>query len=178
MSRSLEKFNNSIKDAESLMALFNAHSKDDPIGTEVLKRAGFVMAFTAWETYVEDCLVEKLEVRLLMIKDSFIGKFFQKKLDEELKRFNTPNVEKTRKLYRDFLGIEDITKAWNFSNYTQESAKKQLNEFVEKRGEIVHHSKDNETVSCPDMVKISDLKKLINFFKGLAPTFDKSLETI
>lgn len=176
MSKSLEKFNESIKDADNLFALFNKHSKEEPVETEVLKRAGFIMAFTAWETYVEDRLVEGLAVQTKMVKNSFLGNFFQKKLDEELRRFNTPNVEKTRKLYRDFLGIDDITKGWAFSNYSQDAAKKLLDEFVEKRGQVVHHSKEIGAESTPDMVKTADLKKLITFLKGLVVAFDKSIE--
>ncbi len=174
MSKSLEKFNNSIKDAENLLIFFNDNSKKKD--AEVLKRAGFVMAFTAWETYVEDRLVEELDVRSSMIKDSFIGKFFQKKLSEELKRFNTPNVEKTRKLYRDFLGIDDVTKDWNIQGYSQEQTKKQLDEFVEKRGQIVHQSKENISETSPDIVKKDELKKLITFLKNLVNAFDKRLE--
>lgn len=175
MSKSLEKFDESIKDAENLLKLFDKHSKEDPAGTEVLKRAGFVMAFTAWETYVEDRLVEELTIRTEMIKDSFLGNFFQKKLNDELKRFNNPNVEKTRKLYKDFLGIKDITLGWIFPGYSQESAKKQLDVFAEKRGQVVHNSKGIGADALPDMVKKDELKKLINFFKGLTVAFDKYL---
>ena len=49
MSKSLEKFNVSIQDSKNLLDMFDKQSKLNPENAEVLKRAGLVMAFTAWE---------------------------------------------------------------------------------------------------------------------------------
>lgn len=67
MSKAGEAFELSIKDAESLLVVFNkVHpgSGDPPPEAEVLKRAGLIMAMTSWETYVERRLSEALEARL------------------------------------------------------------------------------------------------------------------
>ncbi|MBR2091060.1 MAG: hypothetical protein IJ905_12080 [Fibrobacter sp.] len=60
------------------------------------------MAFTAWETYVEDRLMESLSLQIKLIKGCSLGDFFQKKFDEELKRFNTPTSDKTKKIIQGF----------------------------------------------------------------------------
>ena len=60
MSRAYQSFEYSIKDAEELLAHFDAiNTNPPPANAEVLKRAGLVMALTAWETYVEDRLLEE-----------------------------------------------------------------------------------------------------------------------
>ena len=59
MSNASDTFVQSIQDAENLLKHFNAlNTKPPPPEIEVLKRAGLIMAMTAWETYVEDRLLE------------------------------------------------------------------------------------------------------------------------
>jgi hypothetical protein len=176
MSKSLEKFKVSIQDSKNLLELFNKHGKTDPECFEVLKRAGLIMAMTAWETYVEDRLTEALEQQTKIIKGSSLGDFVQKKLDEELKRFNTPRSDKTKKLYSDFLGIDDVTEGWKWSNYEPQKAREQLNRWIELRGDVVHHSKDVSASPRPHAVKKEDLAKCITFLIGLVNAFDAYLE--
>ncbi|MFN3503607.1 MAG: HEPN domain-containing protein [Allorhizobium sp.] len=67
-------FSEAIKDAENLLAHFNTLNKQPPPPeTEVLKRAGLVMAMTAWETYVEDRVQEAASTRLSALTDSTLG---------------------------------------------------------------------------------------------------------
>jgi len=55
MSEAKASFEYGIKDAEDLLEHFDAvDTKPPPDNAGVLKRAGLVMALTAWETYVED----------------------------------------------------------------------------------------------------------------------------
>lgn len=58
-SQAARTFSEAIKDAENLMTHFDTlNSKQPPSSLDVLKRAGIVMAMTAWETYVEDSVQE------------------------------------------------------------------------------------------------------------------------
>jgi len=176
MSKSLEKFNVSIQDSKNLLELFIKHGKTDPEGFEVLKRAGLIMALTAWETYVEDRLKEAVEQRTKLVKGSSLGDFVRKKLDEELKHFNTPRSDKTKKIYSDFLDIKDVTEGWKWSNYEPQKAREQLNQWIDIRGEVVHHSKDVSANPQPHVVKKSDLEKCVTFLEGLVNAFDTYLE--
>lgn len=65
MSRASDTFAQSILDAENLLKHFNTlNTKPPPPEIEVLKRAGLIMALTAWETYVEDRVLESAAERL------------------------------------------------------------------------------------------------------------------
>ena len=65
MSRARDSFAQSILDSENLLAHFNAlNTKPPRPQLEVLKRAGLIMAMTAWETYVEDRILEAAVARL------------------------------------------------------------------------------------------------------------------
>lgn len=174
MSKSYEKFKISIKDAKNLLEMFEKN-KETPEQAEVLKRAGLIMAMTAWETYVEDRLCEALDVQLKMVNGSHLGDFFKNRLDEELKRFHNPSSDKTKKLYKDYLGIDDVTDFWKWNNYEPEKAKAKLNEFIKLRGDVVHHSKDDAQAHP---VSKDELSKCIKFLDGLVDAFDKSLESI
>ena len=97
MSKAFTTFESTIKDAEDLLAHFDAMSKPAPPNAEVLKRAGLVMALTAWETYVEDRAREDVTRRLRAVSGSYVGKFVVARLEEELKRFHNPTADKTKR---------------------------------------------------------------------------------
>lgn len=59
--------------------------KASPERAEVLKRAGLVMALTAWETYVEDRLNEEVQLRLRVVAGSSIGHFVSHQLAVTIK---------------------------------------------------------------------------------------------
>jgi RiboL-PSP-HEPN len=176
MSKALVSFEGSIKDAEDLLAHFDAMSKPPPGNAEVLKRAGLVMALTAWETYVEDRVREEVARRLRVVNGSYVGKFVSGRLEEELKRFHNPTSDKTRRLFQDFLEV-DVTANWEWANYDSATARKTLDELISKRGDAVHRSKPSAVgVSpAPHLVKREDLEKAIRFIKGLVEATDKAL---
>lgn len=176
MSKSAEAFKDQIKDAEDLLAHFDAQPKPPPPNAEVLKRAGLVMALTAWETYVEDRVREELLVRLRVINGSPVGNFVLAKLEEELRRFHNPTSEKTRKLFQDFLAV-DVTAFWEWQHFDPAKAKKTLDELIGKRGDAVHRSKPapNGSPPAPHLVRREDLERNIKFLKALVEATDKAL---
>ena len=107
MSRALTDFESGIKDAEELLAHFDSlNQKPPPPNAEVLKRAALVMAFTAWETYVEDRLREEVKAKLGFVAGSTLGNFVLKRLERDLKTFHNPDSEKTRRIFLDYLGLD------------------------------------------------------------------------
>ena len=140
MSKAKASFDRSIKDAEDLLAHFDSCPRPPRENTEVLKRAGLVMALTAWETYVEDRVREEVSSRLRVVEGSYVGKFVLDRLDQELRRFHNPTSEKTKKLFEEFLEI-DVTLTWDWQHYDCAKVRKTLNEFIAKRGDAVHRSK-------------------------------------
>ena len=176
MSKALISFESSIKDAEDLLAHFDAVKKSPPPeNAEVLKLAGLIMALTAWETYVEDRVREEMETRLRIVHGSYLGDFVLRRLEDELKRFHNPNSEKTKKLFQDFLGI-DVTASWEWQHFDLVKAKKALDELINKRGDAVHRSKAAQVgMPAPHLVKRDELEKSIRFLKDLTRATDKAL---
>ena len=169
-------FDVSIRDAEDLLDHFDALPKPPPKNAEVLKRAGLIMALTAWETFVEDRAREEVLRNPEVVKGGHAGKFMLAKLEEELKRFNNPTSDKTRKLFLDYIGI-DVTTQWKWAGYDCMSAKTKLNDLLGLRGEIVHRAKEPDIggPSKPHPVTRDDLVKALRFLKNLVDVTDKVL---
>ncbi|MCY1534677.1 RiboL-PSP-HEPN [compost metagenome] len=177
MSRSKQTFQFSIKDAEELLEHFDAvNSNPPPPEAEVLKRAGLVMALTAWETYVEDRINEAISSQLRLIAGSHCGDFIRRKLDGELKRFHNPDATKTRQLFQDYLGV-DVTEGWVGLNADAATNRKTLDGWISKRGQAVHRSKvTSNGVPAAHLVRRDDLEKAIRFVKMLVEKTDQYLE--
>jgi hypothetical protein len=176
VSQASEDFEHSIKDAENLLGHFDAlNTQPPPPELEVLKRAGLIMAMTAWETYVEDRLQEASRDRLDGLSDVCIAEFVAGKLDEEIKRLHNPDYIKTIQLFRDYAGVElDGSLSWN--NHDQETVREKLNGYLKLRGDIVHRSPQapcGPSQSHP--VKRDELEKAINFLKNLVQVTEKAL---
>ena len=174
MSKAKLTFDTSIKDSEVLLAHCNSLGHPLPQTAEVFKRAGLVMALTAWETYVEDRILEGVKECVSEVA-THAEKFMLAKLDEELKRFNTPAAEKTRKLFLDYLEI-DVTIAWHWNGFDVQKAKEKLDALVKKRGDAVHRAKVVSAVPAPHLVTKDDLEKAIRFFKQLVLATEGLLE--
>jgi len=177
MSHAKASFEHGIRDAEELLAHFDEiNANPPPSNAEVLKRAGLVMALTAWETYVEDRITEAMDKRLAAVAGSYVGEFIQKKLQQELKQFHNPTSDKTKRLFIDYLGI-DITQGWSWANNDPEKAKKSLNEWISKRGDAVHRSKPiTNGPPAAHLIKRDELEKVIRFIKELVKATDSYLE--
>lgn len=174
MSEAAVAFNRSIEDAQELLARFDEEKTNAADwNPETLKRAGMVIAMAAWETYVKDRVVEEFEVWLKPIEGSPLGRFVQKKLDEDLKRFFNPNSDRTKQLFISRFEI-DITEGWSWDNYSPPQAKKALNTLISKRGDAAHKANTSVNSSInPHLIKRDELEKAIRFLRGLVSVTDK-----
>lgn len=176
MSRAADTFAQAILDAEHLLKHFNQlNTKPPPPDTEVLKRAGLIMAMTAWETYVEDRVAEAAADRLRGIKDSEIASFVQSRLDDEIKRLHNPTSEKTIQLFRDYAGV-DLSDHWRWNGVDAKTARERLNQYMKLRGDVVHRSRT--VVPGPPQahpVTKEDLEKAIRFLKQLVQQTEAAL---
>lgn len=168
MSRAGETFNQSILDAENLLRHFNTlNTKPPPPEIEVLKRAGLIMAMTAWETYVEDRVSEASTDRLKGLADSSIASFVESKLADEVKRLHNPTSDKTIQLFRDFAGV-DLTDKWTWNNFDAKAVRERLNQLMKLRGDVVHRSRSiNPGPPQAHPVTKEELEKAIRFLKNL-----------
>lgn len=178
MSRASDTFSQSILDAENLLKHFDAlNTKPPPPENEVLKRAGMVMAMTAWETYVEDRVLEAAAERLSNLTDQSIATFVRSKLDEEIKRLNNPTADKTIQIFRDYAGV-DLTKDWHWNNHDEKKVRGRLDEYIKLRGDVVHRSRAvTSGPPCAHAVKKDDLKRAIQFLKELVQATERAVGT-
>jgi hypothetical protein len=178
MSNAYQTFAETIKDAENLLQHFNAlNTLPPPPELEVLKRAGLVMAMTAWETYVEDRVLEAVKLRLSDQADRFIAEFVEAKLANELKRLNNPDSRKTVKLFRDFAGV-DLNEGWCWNNFDPKTVKTTLNHYMKLRGDVVHRSRPiSGNASTAHPVKKEDLERAISFLKNLVDATENAITT-
>ena len=179
MSKASHTFAQSILDAEHLLKHFNTlNTKPPPPELEVLKRAGLIMAMTAWETYVEDRVVEAAAERLRELTESSIAAFVQSKLDDEIKRLHNPTSDKTIQLFRDFAGV-DLSDKWTWNNHDKKTVRDRLNQYMKLRGDVVHRSR---TVApgppTAHPVTKEDLEKAIRFLKGLVQATESAFPPI
>jgi hypothetical protein len=176
ISRAAEVFAQAIKDAENLLAHFNKlNTHPPPPDIEVLKRAGLIMAMTAWETYVEDRVNEAAAARLAEVGDSTVAAFVRTRLDEEIKRLHNPNAEKTLQLFRDYAGV-DLTKVWTWDGFEPELIRERLNQYLKLRGDIVHRARVVEAgPPTAQPVTKEGLQKAIAFLKNLVAATEVGL---
>ncbi len=177
MSDAKVSFEYAIQDAENLLEHFDAiNTNPPPDNAEVLKRAGLVMALTAWETYVEDRISEALAKKISVVAGSYAGEFIRKRLQLDLKQFHNPTAEKTQRLFSEYLEV-DVTQGWQWAHTDTARAAKLLNDLISKRGDAVHRSKPvNNGTPIPHLVKRDELVKAIRFVKELVKATDAYLD--
>lgn len=175
-SQAAQTFSEAIKDSENILKHFDTlNTQPPPPEIEVLKRAGLVMAMTAWETYVEDRVQEVANIRLAALVDSDLGTFVKSRLDEEIKRLHNPTAEKTLQLFRDYAG-KDLLPHWKWNHVEPDVAKSKLNGYLKLRGDVVHRSRVSiKGPSRPDPVTREDLQKSIHFLKELVRATERAL---
>lgn len=172
-----EVFAQSILDAENLLAHFNKlNTKPPPPEIEVLKRAGLIMAMTAWETYVEDRVAEAAGERLRGLADSSIASFVQSKLADEIRRLHNPTSEKTLQLFRDYANV-DLTDKWAWNNFDAKTVRERLNQYMKLRGDVVHRSR-TIAPGPPQAHPVTkeDLEKVIRFLRALVEATETALD--
>jgi hypothetical protein len=176
VSKAKETFDQAILDAENLLAHFKTlNSHPPPPELEVLKRAGLVMAMTAWETYVEDRLVEACNRRLEGLSDSQIAGFVASKLGDEIKRLHNPNSTKTIELFKEYAGV-DLGESWALNPLSSRDVRKRLDGYIKLRGDVVHRSRPvSNGPPTAHPVKKDHLEKAISFLRRVVEATESAL---
>lgn len=168
-------FEHSLADVQILLRFHDTETKKKsgrPDRTlEVFKRAGVILAVTAWETYVEDSLKSQVQERVKAAKTpqdlqatfnsvaqawlcsapkppdlaKWTGSGWQEVILERLRvevdTLNTPNSSNVEKLFKRYLGLE-ITKHWKWQGTASKDARRKLDDLVSLRGQLVHRGKE------------------------------------
>jgi hypothetical protein len=62
------------------------------------------------------------------------------------RKLNTPKSGQIDQLFRDALGIEQISSRWKWHKVTADQARRKLDKYVELRGSIAHRGSSSESV--------------------------------
>jgi hypothetical protein len=174
MSQSKEAFETAIADATSLLERFDAVKSSEPQeSSEVLKRAGLIIAITAWETYVEDRLREG--VRAALGNSDREANVIERLLDRDLNALHNPSSQKVRELFKLYLGI-DVTEHWRWQSNDPDAACSRLDKYLKQRGDAVHRARVRMSpVPQAHLVKRDDLEKAIRFIRQAVEATEKAL---
>jgi hypothetical protein len=174
-SESLLTFEHAIQDAADLLNHFDELNAGSllPSGAEVLKRASLVMALAALETYMEDRITEAVNaIASKAPEPDRLANFYKASLDNDLKYFHTPSVERVKTIFDKYLGM-DVTEGWCWNHYDPSRARTELNRIVKKRCEIAHRSmRPVIGQSNPHAVTRDELRKHIRFIRDLVEATD------
>ncbi|WP_105258999.1 HEPN domain-containing protein [Pseudoalteromonas sp. T1lg88] len=175
MTTAYNNFKISISESLQLAECFDELNNNDKGFTcpDALKKASLVMALTAWETYVEDVVKEKVSANFKILEGSQVHDFVSSQLDTRLKMFHNPGSCKTKQLFEEFFGY-DVTNHWKWNNTLPMQAREQLNALLSKRGDAVHRGRT--CIHQPSVIKRDELHKAIRFIKELVRVTDEVVE--
>lgn len=112
---------------------------------EALYRAGVVMTVAAWESFVEDLLIESFKA-LQPDANASVGErstwaIANNAAKAATKKFNTPNAKNVIDLFEEHLDISVLT-AWSvktkLDQFTAEQSKTRINSWLDIRHKIAH----------------------------------------
>lgn len=200
-------FEEAVRDVKHLLELHDSETgrrrgRPSPY-VEVLKRAGVVLAVTAWETFIEDALKSAVEQRLaqaespVALRGTFnavasawlskgdvrapdLAQWTQEGWKKVITRRFNQEIEKLNT--PDSMRIAEITKrylgydlteSWHWQSCGHQLACKRLDKLIRLRGELVHRARD--FIELKAVVKRADLVSSIDLFKHLVQATEKRL---
>ncbi|ALN83350.1 HEPN domain-containing protein [Lysobacter capsici] len=91
-----------------------------------------------------------------------LGSYMAELKEARDRKLNTPKWERIDDLFRSAVGLSDISKNWKVDGkLSVEDARKQLNAYVELRGEIAHRGNTKTAVSKKQVTDYLSLVKTI-----------------
>lgn len=173
MTQAADNFQKTIQDATVLLPLIDEKTKTKgatQVDLDVLKRAGLILALTSWETYVKDCVREKIDLMLAGIGNSPVACIVREQMEVDLRHFNTPDTGKTRKIFKDYVR-KDVTVTWK-------KTQTDLDKWIELRGEAAHRAPkktDENGAISPHLISRAKLDQVITGLKKLVEATEAEL---
>jgi hypothetical protein len=138
-----------LKDAEEISVAhkqLRTGQRGRQWGLGALNRAVVALCVSSWEAYVEQLLIESVELLRPGAPPLNAWATLNASARSDVHRFNTPNAENTKKLFAENLGITDVTAAWCWQNCDCQKARALLNEALTNRHQVVHGVNPRPTV--------------------------------
>jgi len=139
-------------------------------GLGALNRAVVVMCVSAWEAYIEEVMKECLSLLRPPTRPLGVWPALNATARTQIGRFNNPNAQNTKKLFRDCIGLDDITTSWAWQHTAPERAIERLDEAMRYRHEIAHG-----VTPRPIIHNQQYARRLPGFFRRLGSKTDEGL---
>jgi hypothetical protein len=171
-TKAAEEFDKSIRDADIILEIFDEISRPggsfSPDKSDVLKRAGLIVAMAAWETYVKECVAEKVDEIASELSKWYspAADTLKERLGKELKHFSNPNTERTCKLFEEFAG-KKVTLQWKMTQTD-------LDAWIVLRG-IAAHVAPKRGNPHPHLLDKKKLRRIIDGLKKLVDATEAAL---
>lgn len=107
-------------------------------GLASLNRATVVISISAWESYIEELMLESLQALRPLAPPMDPWPALNAFIRGEVGRFNTPDSGKVANLINRCLGLPDVRLAWGWRNCTSSQAVLLLDRALVHRHEIAH----------------------------------------
>lgn len=159
---------------------------------EVLNKSCIVLLTACWEAFLEDLINESFLFLINNIHEwenfpksiriaasdtlrgaddplkvwRLAGNGWKKVLSDYkngiLTGFNTPSAKKTDDLFRQIIGLRQISESWSWTGISMSKASLKLESLLKMRGDIAHR------VSASKVVRKSDVENFLGFVHRLA----------
>lgn len=139
-------------------------------GLGALNRAVVVMCVSAWEAYVEEVVKECLGMLRPDTPPLGVWPAHNASVRSLVGRFNNPNVQKTRELLSQCIGLNDITNYWVWTGSSAQRARERLDEAIMIRHEVAHG-----VIPRPIIHNQQYASRLPNFFRNLGKKTDAGI---
>lgn len=142
-----------------------------------LNQAYIIHLVSQWQVFIEDLIEYGLnELLIKSNKNNNMGAFVyvvKKNYDQQVKRFNTPNLSNIDNLFENTLGIEDITCKFQWDTMTRDKAAQILDDVLKLRHKIAHTGVSDVILDAEKNFKY--MKHLYNLAYILQYTVDEEI---
>jgi hypothetical protein len=138
-------------------------------GLAALNRAAVVMSVSAWESYIEELMIESVEALRPHAPPLDPWPALHAYVGGLVARFNTPNPENVRRLIHNCIGLPNITNHWAWQNCTSIQAVQRLTDAMTYRHQIAHG------VNPRPLIHNQYSSRLPEFFRRLAFCTDEAV---
>jgi hypothetical protein len=91
-----------------------------------------------WQVFIESLVNRKLADITTESGQHVLDDVLKSHVENQLKRFNTPNTENIDQLFKATLGLNKITNCWNTDDFSKKEANDRLNKILNSRHQIAH----------------------------------------
>lgn len=151
---------------------------------QVLHKSAIVLLVACWEAVVEDMVQRSVEImvrgrpaslpewlRLKVARELGINRSWELAgigwktvmrdnlkgvIARSIQALNTPKTEHVNGLFRNAVGLENVSRSWSWSGMSADKAEVKLDELVVLRGSIAHRVASNETIGKHDVERSID----------------------